>query len=143
MTDLLITPDFTEEMDMSPAQPGSYNARLIGVEKRVGKTSGNPYLNWKAEIVGAKDPKQNGKQVFFMTMFTGKAAGQIKELWRAATGETPAAGQAWDPTTLFGREISLLVEKRMAQDGTVSKYPDVTVLGPKNPTLTGTEATPF
>jgi hypothetical protein len=135
MTDLLITPDFTEETDMTPVPAGKYNARLIGVERRVGKTSGNPYLNWQAELIGAKDPKQNGKRVFLMTMFTGKAAGQIKELWKAATGETPAAGQAWDPTTLYGREISVLVEKKLDQHGVESKYPDVSVLGPKNPTL--------
>lgn len=142
-TETLITPDFSEEIDMTPVPAGSYNARITGVEQRVGKTSGNPYLNWTAEVVGAKDTKQNGKLVYFMTMYTGKAAGQIKELWKAATGETPAAGQPWNPQTLMGREISVLVETKLDQHGKVSKYPDVSVLGPKNPTLSGSTATPF
>lgn len=139
---LLITPDFDEAIDMGPVAAGKYNARIIGVEQKTAK-SGNPYLNWRAELVGTEGGKQNGKLVFFMTMYTGKAANQIKDLWKAATGELPAAGQPWDPNTLLGREVSIAVATRYDNTGKESKYPDVDVIGPKDPTLTKGEATPF
>jgi len=125
MSDLLITPDFSEMIEFDDAQvpPGVYNVRVDSWEKKTSK-AGNDYLNWKLVIFGAEDDlaKQNNRVLFLITMLSGKAAGKLKEFLTAALGTIPPKG--FNPDALVGKELQVRCVKNIRPDGTEG-FPEI------------------
>lgn len=99
------------EGEIKPLQPGTYTARIVAAEGKVGKTSGNPYINWQLETFGT--PEVNGKRVFHMTPTSGGYVIKLAELHKAATGEDiDKKAKQYDPEMLVGKEVTITVTNR-------------------------------
>ncbi len=127
-----LTPDFSEmvEFDDSPVPPGVYKVRVDSWEAKVGKDSGNPYINWKLVIFGADGDlaKQNNRVLFMMTMLKGKGTQGLAKFLTAALGEIPKSFATGWQDNLIGREFQVTAVKKIKPDGTEG-WPEL-----KNPT---------
>lgn len=100
--------------EIKPLSAGVYAARIIAAEGRVGKTSGNPYINWQLETFGS--PEVNGKRVFHMTPTSGGWVTKLAELHKAATGEDiDKKAKQYDPEMLVGKEVTITLTTREYQ----------------------------
>lgn len=124
---MIITPELSEAVDTpsEPIPPGVYKVRIEDAEVKQTKAGTGSYLSWKLKIFGAEGDhaKYNNWPVFYSTMTSGKGAGMLKALYKAALGQE-LTGQ-FDATELFGREVQVAIAQRRDQDGNVSRWPDV------------------
>lgn len=120
----IITPDFSEAQETGGTiPPGLYKARIVEAEQKTSK-NGNPYLNWKMQIFGAEGDlaKYNNWPFYYMTMTSGRAAGNLRDLCQAALGEVPAP---LDTDLLLGKEVVVALTQELDQEGNPSKWPRV------------------
>lgn len=105
-----INPDFSEESGLAP---GIYPAKIIGVEQKVGKESGAPYLNWKLEV--------EGLWIYHSTPFSGRGAGLFKQLVHATVSPGYDGGPI-NTDMMVGKSLQVKLEKGLNRDGSESKY---------------------
>lgn len=122
--------DFSETLGAVPA--GTYAARIVGCDQKVGKASGKPYLNWKVEIFGAKDQRVNGRVLFTMTMIVGNL-NPLKKLYKAAMGQE-LAGEL-ETADLMGKQISITVAEAFDDQGNQREFSEVKNVAPFNERL--------
>jgi len=127
---MLITPNFEEAVEFVATPPGIYKARITSHEVKTSQ-KGDTYVNWTWTLFGAEGDyaKYNGREVKGITMVTGKGAGRLKELLTVC-GLEAVSGQAFDPSSLYGKEALLTLKSRTMPDGTVSNYPDIAAIKP-------------
>lgn len=128
---MLITPDLSEAVEGSsePIPAGVYKVRIEDVELKDAK-SGAKYLKWKARIFGSEGElaRFNNWPVYYNTMTSGKGAGMLKNLYKAATGEE-LAGE-FDATALLSKEVQFTLARGKNQDGSPSDWPEVRSVRP-------------
>jgi hypothetical protein len=118
----MISPDFSEAADFAPITPGTYKARVIECQTKESK-KGATYLRWTMEVFGADESlKVNNRKFWYNTMVTGKGAGNLKSLLRAAMGEVPTQ---FDTDALLGKEVQVVLVQGRDQQGNPSDFPDV------------------
>ncbi len=117
-----ITPDLSQAVGSVPA--GIYVTLVQEVEQRNSK-AGNPYLNWKLQVVENAEDKFNGSIIYHSTPYTGKGAGIFENFWKACTGEALPAGEAIDPEVMLGRNIKTTVVEGVDQQGNPTGFPKV------------------
>jgi len=104
-----IVPDFSQAAGLDS---GTYMARIVGSEEKIGKESGNPYINWKLTTTGNAEAKDNNQVIFHITPFTGPGAGLFKTFVEAALGEPVGDEIAnFETEALHSREVMMTVEK--------------------------------
>lgn len=118
-----ITPDFSEASESQAIPPGTYKTRITDVAMKKSQ-AGNDYLNWKLTIFGAEGQysSQNNRPVFMMTMLSGKGAGKLRDLAKAALGNVPTQ---LETNEFLGKEVEVTLVERRMPDGSVSNFPDV------------------
>lgn len=126
----LITPDYSEAQSSQPIPSGTYSARIKDCQEKVGKSSGNPYLNWKLEIFDSE--KYNNRIVFLMTMLSGAGAGKLRDLYEAATG-LESDGKPFDTDQLLGKEVKVTLVEARDEHGNVKSFPDVKSVAHNHP----------
>lgn len=112
----LITPDTSQAQDMSPIEPGTYPAKIVGVDVKTSK-QGNPMIVPKFKInVGGKE---RTRQAYLVV--TGEGAYGFDQLLRA-TGFGAVADQYKDPSQpnppfntddLIGQELNVVMEENI------------------------------
>jgi len=100
----MINPDFSEEVDNSLPN-GEYGVRVVNVEQKIGKTSGNAYLNWTLETFGEKS---NGRKIFHSTPIGGKGVGILRQFLKV-TGTTVQANGGFDTDETMGKELTVVI----------------------------------
>lgn len=120
----IITPDFSEAQELEPIPTGVYNARIVDVEQKTAKSSGNTYLKWKLQLFGAEGDlaKYNNWPVFYNTMTSGKGAGMLKQFAKAVLKEVPTQ---LDTDAFLGKEVQISLQQGKDQDGNPSTWPEV------------------
>lgn len=118
----LISPDFSEAVEFSPLPKGNYKVRITDCQTKQTK-AGDTRLMWKLQTFGQSDPALNNRTITFGTMISGKGAGFLKQLIRAATGEEPTG--SFNTDALLGREVLATVVEGKDQDGNPSSFPEV------------------
>jgi Protein of unknown function (DUF669) len=117
---MIVAPDFSEAVELTPIQPGVYKTRIVDVEQKTSR-KGDAYLQWKLQIFGATGEfsKFNNLHVRNTTMLTGKGAGRLKELALAALGKVPAP---FDTNEFIGRELLATIVPETDQAGNKTSY---------------------
>jgi len=101
---MLVTPDFSEVAE--EITPGTYKVRVKKGEVKEWP-SGGQYINWELETYGEKEPKNNGRRVFYKTSTTGKGAFMLQRMYKAAVGQ-PLTGP-FDTEILVGKNLEVEV----------------------------------
>lgn len=91
-----IQPDYSEAS--KPIHPGTYLCRVISAEEKIGKSSGNKYINWKLET----EPEKN--ILFYSTPIEGRGAGMFKHFVRCI--DKNYGGGEYDTDELIGQVVS-------------------------------------
>lgn len=122
----IITPDFTE-VETRPqwtTPEGTFKARIFDAQETTSK-EGNPYIKWTLKLFGCEETaaQWNDLTVFYNTPTTGKGAFRLQNLMKAIQGD--ARSVPFDTQDYLGKEIQVLLVKRVMPDGSISKYPDV------------------
>lgn len=128
----LITPDLSEAVELTPVPPGTYSARVTGLEAKNSKAiPSTPYIKWELTLFGAEGElaKFNNWKVYTNTMLAGKGAGMLKSFYKACKKEEFAGG-AFDFSTLVGSEIQVTLAEGQPYNGEPSKYPEVKRVSP-------------
>lgn len=86
----IIEPNMEEAVQF--IKPGSYPAVITKEEvKESKKNPGTYYVEWTMETTKCTTEKLNGTKLpIYRTMFTGRAAGQFENLYRACVGNNEA-----------------------------------------------------
>jgi len=122
--------DFSEEV--TPLNPGIYNARIVAAEIKNARESGKPYVNWQLETFGS--PEVNGRRVFHTTPLSGGWVSKLAELHKAATGqEIDKKAKQYDPEMLVGKEVTVTLTNRTykANDGSDKTTLEIKAVAPK------------
>lgn len=121
----LITPDLSEAVELSAIQPGTYSARVTGLELKTTKDFSAKYFQWELTLFGAEGElsKYNNRKVNHRTMTSGKGAGMLKTFFKACTGQELTG--AYDFSQLVGKEILVTLVEGKTRDGAPSDYPEV------------------
>ena len=102
----VIQPDFSEALDLSPIEPGTYPAKVIHFKPGVSK-KGNPQLEGDVELV--VDRKTRGRKVWWNT--TGKGSGSLQQYLRAiGRVDLTAPGSSFDPDEIINVEFLAIVD---------------------------------
>lgn len=109
---MLIEPKLDEVAE--DVVPGEYKVRVTGCQDGEYKT-GTKYLNWRMETFSEEEPKNNGRAIFYKTIYEGRGAFQIQRFYKAATGE-PLKG-SFDTEQVIGKEIGVVVDYATDRDG--------------------------
>jgi hypothetical protein len=126
-----ISVDLSEAIDLTVV-PGVYPARITGAEVKAAKNGGN-YIKWEMTIFGATGELErfNNHKVWHNTMTSGKGAGMLKTLVKAAT-QAELSGSL-DTDALLGKEVNLTLVEGKDQNGQPSGYPEVKAVKPYAP----------
>lgn len=127
-----ISVDLSEAVELASVPPGIYPARIVNAEVKATNAGTGNYVQWEMQIFGATGELErfNNHKVWHRTMTSGKGAGMLKALFKAATGEELAGGL--DTDALLGKEVNLtLVEGK--RDGVPTGYPEVKAVKPYAP----------
>lgn len=121
----LITPDLSEAVENTGLPPGTWNARVTGIELKDTKAMDAKYFQWELTIFGAAGElsRWNNWKINHRTMTSGKGAGMLKAFVKACTGQELTG--AFDFALLVGSEIQITTVEGKQQDGSPSKYPEV------------------
>lgn len=124
---MLIEANLSEVEEMTPVPAGTYQARITAVEAKESK-AGNPYLNWKSELIGED---VNGRIVFHTTPISGKGAFRLQELYRAATHEVLSKeSPSFDTEQIIGKEVLMTLTYGVDQEGNPRQWPEVKSVAP-------------
>lgn len=106
---MLVEPNFDEIQE--DVTPGEYAVRITGADVDKWEKDGRVthFVKWTLETTGEQEAKNNGRKIFDRTALNGKGAFRLKNLYVAATGESPS-GQ-FDTEMLLGRELKVVVDK--------------------------------
>lgn len=118
----LVTPDFSEVSEREPLKPGTYSARVTGLEP-VESKAGKPMLKWTWEVFGSEEQGVNGRIIFDRTMLSGPGAFRTQKSYAAVMKEKLSG--SFDTEMLLGKEALLTVATGKNQDGSDSNYPEV------------------
>lgn len=122
----LVTPDFSDVQD--EVQPGVYKCTVKKAELK-DWPNGGKYVNWQLETYGEAESKNNGRAVFHKTSTSGRAAFQLQNFYRAATGQ-PLTG-AFDTEQLLGKRVEVEVVAGMnRQTGEPTGYNEIKAVRP-------------
>lgn len=113
---MLVSPDFSEVAEA--VTPGIYKVRVKGVKAQETKT-GLPMLSWQLETYGEAESRNNGRTIFHRTILSGPAAWQIRDFYRAATGQALAGN--FETDQLLGKELEVRMEEEEYQGQTSVK----------------------
>jgi hypothetical protein len=110
-----IRPDFSEEI--TPNAPGTYLCKVVYAEVKVGRESGNEYINWKLET----QPEE--RRVYYSTPIQGRGAGMFKHFIHCC-GDKDYNGGEYDIDSVIGQMVSmeLDVEEKTKPDGKTALY---------------------
>ena len=128
----LVSPDFSEVQD--DLQPGTYRARITGAKldqwpARDGKPA-TPLVVWTLETFGESEEKNNGRRIFYRTPAAGRAAFRLKDFYKSIVGEE--LGGNFDTDMFINREVEVVLEQQVGQDGQPTRYTDVKAIKPLN-----------
>ncbi len=93
----------------APLETGTYRCRLVEVEAKNARTSGNPMWVWKLETA---DEKSEGKFLWVNTVLTDKAMWKVAEMFAAFNADTEV-----DTDELIGEFCMADVEQRVIEQG--------------------------
>lgn len=125
---VLLNPDFSQEV--KPPAPGIYRARVVSVEQKLSKSSGDPMLNWKIEVAG------HGANftVWHITMLSGRGVSFLRRFIQAI--DASYVSGPIDTDALIGRTLTV----DLVQDG---KYLKIYEASPDTETGPFPEDAPF
>jgi hypothetical protein len=110
----IVNPDTSSISEQGAIDPGTYPAKIVDVDYKTSKSSGNPMIVPKFEVM--VDGKARPRQAYLVITGAGaygfdqllRAAGfdEIADKYRAPEGEKPD----FDTDDLVGQEIQVVIE---------------------------------
>lgn len=103
----ILTPDFSQAIEMGPIDPNTYSAKVTAFEQQTSK-SGNPMLMGSVELMVDGKPRQ--RRVYWVT--SGAGAGSFKQYLRAiGRNDLAEGGKPVDTDEIINIEFMAVVDK--------------------------------